>query len=79
MNNKGQTGAVEGIIIIVCILVIGLLIWLLFKKPSESTFYEPDSKPKVTDIHPTGGCASVKVMEFMEAKRNGTLTNSIAK
>lgn len=81
-NNKGQTGAVEGIIIIVCVLVIGFLIWLLFKKPSESTFYQADSKPRVTDIapHPSfGGCVSVKVEEFMETKhaKNISFSNSI--
>lgn len=74
MNNKGQTGAVEGIIIVVCVLVIGVLIWLLFKKPSESTYYQADSKPKVTDFSPRCApfsCCNSKVMEYMESKKVG--------
>lgn len=70
-DSKGQTGAWEGIIILILLIVLGGLVYLLYSKKSESTVYQADSKPKVTDIapHPSfGGCVSVKVMEYMESK-----------
>lgn len=79
-NNKGQTGAWEGIIILILLIVIGGLVYLVYSKKSESNIYQDGSKPKVTqyDVAPKfGGCVSIQATEYMENRKNGVINSQV--
>lgn len=69
MNNKGQAGAWEGIIIVLLVIGMGALVYILFKK--DSSIYQSGSNPTITDSKRTdwpfsihigeGGCAHAPV------------------
>lgn len=73
MNNRGQMAAYEAVIIMVLLIALGFAIWVIISKKTESNVYQPGSKSLDYNIQPHfGGCASTKVMEYMESKNAGT-------
>lgn len=77
LNNKGQLGVYETIIIFVLLGCVAGLGYLYIHKPTESQIYQNGSKPEVVqpDIHPNfGGCVDVKVEEWKDG-----LTNKIVR
>lgn len=76
-DNKGQMGAVEGIIIFILMVALGGIIYLLFKKDSNPNIYESGSKPKIMEISPKptfGGCVRVDIVDSWG--KNERITNS---
>ena len=57
MNNKGQTGIWEGLIIILLLIALGGMVYLYVKKPTVQEIYQAESKPNVSNpnIHPLCG------------------------
>jgi hypothetical protein len=79
MNNKGQLGIYEALIFIVLIASVAGIGYLYIHKPTDTSIYQADSKPKITEftVHCSPfSCCSDKVDEFMEGKKNA-VTNSV--
>jgi len=80
-NNKGQTGIIEGIIIIILIAICAVSLWMLFKK--DSSIYETGSNPNIhndkrTDwplsIHiAEGGCSR---LDSLKGEKDAVTSNS---
>ena len=51
MNKRGQLAGWEALIIVILIGYAGCMTYMWAKKPSESSIYQKDSKPVITDIH----------------------------
>lgn len=77
-NNRGQMAASELLVIFILLLVCVAEGWYIVKHKTESVTYAAGSNPKVTpvEVKPSfGGCASVKVMEMLDAKNNPVVNN----
>jgi hypothetical protein len=61
MNNKGQTGIVEGLIILVLIAICSVSLWMLFKK--DSSIYEAGSNPNIHNDKRTDWPLSIHIGE----------------
>ena len=61
MNNKGQTGIVEGLIILVLIAICSISLWMLFKK--DSSIYETGSNPNIHNDKRTDWPLSIHIGE----------------
>lgn len=80
MKNKGQMASSEFLVIIVLVLVCICEGWYIVKHKTESVTYASGSNPKVTpvEVKPSfGGCASVRIMEMMDAK-NSPVINGVS-
>ena len=61
LNNKGQTGAWEGLIILVLIVVIAVVGYYEFTKKDSTSIFKDHSQSVSPTLAPhLGGCAIVK-------------------
>lgn len=79
MDNKGQMAAYEAVIIMVLLIALGFSIWVIISKKTESNVYQKGSDHVEVKAEPHfGGCASTKVLEYMEKKNDRIHINSLA-
>lgn len=80
LSNKGQLAGYEALLIIILLGVSGYVTYLWAHKPSDSIIYSSGSNPKVSEFTPhcsPFSCCNDKVEEFMDAKNNPIVVNSV--